>query len=311
MANTFTTTAVINHTTVAGFNAWVTEVIGALFTSLTLTQTADTGQTTNGGSSVPATNTAGGYVIGRFNDTLQSTAPIFFKLEFGTGASSATTPQMWITVGQGSNGSGTITGTTMTRCVVLNGTAPASTTTSYVSRYCYNATAGIFWFGFKYGEGATNATLGGLVLMRDSTSAGASAGNAAILITNSISTTAITAGTGSVQIYSYTTATLVTLPTATTWAQWYFALTTTVVSSQVQVSPCVFLNPILFVSAVMAMGLITEEPLGNTTSVAIVGGTSITIISAGNPFGSNSSTSAIGGVTTVPSSGLSLNLLWQ
>jgi hypothetical protein len=311
MANTFTTSAVLNHTTVAGFNAWVTEVIGAMFTNLTLTQTADTGQTTNGGSSVPAVNTAGGYVIGRFNDTLQSTAPIFFKLEFGTG-SVITQPQMWLTVGQGSNGSGTLTGTLTTRCAVLTGSAPSSTTTSFVSRYCYNATAGIFWFGFKYAsQGVSNCTIGGLVITRDSTNTGASAGNAAISITNSNTSTSVASSSGEAQIYSYSTSSLVTLGNSIPWSQWYFGLNSTNVGTQVQVSPCVFPAPILFVSANMAIGLIAEEPLGNTASVALVGSTPVTLISAGVPFGSNNNVATLAGVTAAPAGGLTLDILWQ
>ena len=62
-----------------------------------LTQTSDSGQT-NADSSL-------GYQIWRFNDTLQSTAPIYFKLWYQTASN-----VMQVIVGTGSDGAGNITG---------------------------------------------------------------------------------------------------------------------------------------------------------------------------------------------------------
>ena len=78
-------------------------------------KTADTGQQAS--ASWPAgsgTNTSGGYQIWRMADTLQGTYPVFIKFELGSG-SVAGVPAMWITIGTGSNGSGTITGTVLAR----------------------------------------------------------------------------------------------------------------------------------------------------------------------------------------------------
>jgi hypothetical protein len=105
---TAVTSGVIGNDTLAHFQAWVGEVITALFTTLGVTQTSDTGQTTAGTIALPVSaNQSMGYVIGRFNDTLQATKPIFFKLEFGSGGSAAQ-PCMWITLGTGSNGTGSL-----------------------------------------------------------------------------------------------------------------------------------------------------------------------------------------------------------
>lgn len=153
---TATTVAAIDHTSDAAFRVWVSEVITNIVTTCGLTQTSDTGQintstVVRGGSA----NTAAGYVIVRFNDTLQSTSPIFIKLEFGNGATPATDPAMWITVGTGSNGSGTLTGTTSGRCPVGQNLTPTSKINPFVSRYCYasGASQGIFWMLFKQGAG--------------------------------------------------------------------------------------------------------------------------------------------------------------
>lgn len=81
-----------------------------LATNAGLVQTGDTGQTS--GASFPAgsgTNTSAGYQIWRFADSLQATKPVYFKIEWGTGASSNSLG-LWVTIGTGSNGTGTITG---------------------------------------------------------------------------------------------------------------------------------------------------------------------------------------------------------
>jgi hypothetical protein len=54
-----------------------------------------------------AVNTSSGYKVYRMADTLQATAPIFVKFEFGSGAA-ATTPSMWVTVGTTHDGLGNL-----------------------------------------------------------------------------------------------------------------------------------------------------------------------------------------------------------
>lgn len=143
------TTTVLDHTGNAGFQAWATE----LFTQITasgLVQTADTGQlATPVVAARPGTSTSAGYWIFRLNDALNGSRPILLKIEVGTGGS-ATGPQIWVTVGSGSNGSGTINGTSyLARTAVGSGTAPSSTAVNYPSYVC--TTAGFFGFSFKAG----------------------------------------------------------------------------------------------------------------------------------------------------------------
>jgi len=102
------------HDTLANFNDWAYEFTTALST-IGLTQTADTGQVAFG-SPVPAITLpgigspqGGGYQVWRFNDTLQSTYPIFMRFDFGTHDTYSACPGIYITVGTGSDGSGTIT----------------------------------------------------------------------------------------------------------------------------------------------------------------------------------------------------------
>jgi len=118
------------------FRQWGKMVSDAL-ASLGLVKTADTGQINWASVARPtSTSQSMGYEIWRFNDALQSTSPIFFKLEYGGSPSSASAPAMWVTPGQGSNGSGTITvnaGSTYRRIIQTDTPVVATTYTSYFS----------------------------------------------------------------------------------------------------------------------------------------------------------------------------------
>lgn len=282
MANTFSVTSVLDHTTDAAYHAWVAEVISALVTSIGLTQTADTGQTTNGGTTRPGVNTAGGYIILRFNDTAQSTSPVFIKLEFGTGGTT-TSPQMWITVGQGSNGSGTLTGTLIPRSQVGQGSPATSNVTSYVSRYVWNPTYGFLTMVFKtLGGGTSSVASAGFTLMRSTSNTGAVTTDAVALITNFSGSSSSACP---MQIYSYLTAALVSLPSTQNWGFWPFSLTTTTVGGQIQLAPIYMAYPTLNFHTCIALGLVGETPVGNTTSLAMIGSTALTFLSVGSPYG--------------------------
>lgn len=87
---------------------WVQKCHDALAT-IGLVQTADTGQAVISTLTNPSSNSGtAGYEVWRFDDDLQATHPIVFKIEYGRG-STANSPAMWITVGKGSDGAGNIT----------------------------------------------------------------------------------------------------------------------------------------------------------------------------------------------------------
>lgn len=104
------TTLSLNSTTNtnAGFRAWGSG-ISAAFATVGLVKTTDTGQIDWATVAAPPTaSTSQGYEVWRFNDTLQATKPIYLKVEYGTGATTAS-PEMWATVGTGTDGAGTLT----------------------------------------------------------------------------------------------------------------------------------------------------------------------------------------------------------
>lgn len=98
-----------------------------------MVKTADTGQTLP--ASLPAfgtTNAFAGYEIFRFNDALQSTAPVYVKIEYGCGPI-ANGFGVGITVGSSTDGAGNITGVKSTRLICGCLAATATPYTSFIS----------------------------------------------------------------------------------------------------------------------------------------------------------------------------------
>lgn len=94
----------------ANFRLWGNGLSAAI-QAVGLVRTSDAGQINWSTVTRPtAANTMQGYEIFRFNDSLQGTAPIFIKLEYGSGAYGGPFPAYKTTVGKGTDGAGNITG---------------------------------------------------------------------------------------------------------------------------------------------------------------------------------------------------------
>jgi hypothetical protein len=131
----------------ADFRTFV-QATAAKLTACGLVQTADTGQIDPTAVLKPtAVNTAAGYQIWRFDDALQATRPIFVKLEYGVGAA-VDRPSLWLTVGSGSNGSGTLTGVTSARTQLAwaNSAASGALAPAYASGAAGAGGNGRAWF---------------------------------------------------------------------------------------------------------------------------------------------------------------------
>jgi hypothetical protein len=97
------------NSTDAHFRAWVTFIHESMVAGGWV-NTSDTGQLDIPTASKPvSSNEQVGYKIYRMSDALQATKPIYVKFAFGS--NSANIPAVWQTIGSGSNGSGSITGT--------------------------------------------------------------------------------------------------------------------------------------------------------------------------------------------------------
>jgi hypothetical protein len=124
----------IGYSTTAQLRAWVLELHNALIAA-GMVQHTDTGQVDPTTMTLAAVNVSSGYKIYRFNDSLQATAPIYIKLEFGL-VGNATTPGCWLTVGTGTNGSGTINGLSITRVAIVLQVQILSETRPFLTNIC-------------------------------------------------------------------------------------------------------------------------------------------------------------------------------
>lgn len=113
------------NTSAADFRQWGLALYNAIVAA-GLAATSDTGQINFTSVAAPgAGSTFMGYTIHAFTDSVGN--PISIKLEYGSGAT-APVPALRLTVGNGSNGSGTITGNTYTVTIIAT---TNSTTVSY------------------------------------------------------------------------------------------------------------------------------------------------------------------------------------
>ncbi len=315
---TASTNTVFSQTSNATFQAWITELVTMMFTTLGLTQTADTGQIDPATVALPgAANTSAGYVIGRFNDTAQATSPVFFKLEFGTGASTAI-PAMWITLGTGSNGSGTLTGVVTTRVATghQQDAIPSPAVTPYITRACYSATDGVFWLGWKYNAGqggSTNATYAGWHIYRSNDNNGNATTDSVHMITNSNSASGQSPNAFA-QVISYLTSTAYNGTngmTASGWANQPWVTTVTLFGSNATIGPMWQYTPQIGISNWGGLCVLGEFSVGSTVSATLVGSTPHTYINAGSPFGGTSLTDKSYTSTGGASTNINVVLPWE
>lgn len=170
----------------ANFRTWGS-YIAARLAAVGLVQTGDTGQINWTTVLAPgAISTFMGYEIWRFNDSLQATAPVFIKIEYGSSTGVAANPGVRIQFGSGSNGTGGLTGNLSTTYLCSASAVAGACTvvgSGSTNRFCINygfTTAGGYgmFFGFERskdaaGNDTTEAVLG---VMNNTTVSGASTG---------------------------------------------------------------------------------------------------------------------------------------
>ncbi|MEN5208035.1 hypothetical protein ABE493_07915 [Stenotrophomonas terrae] len=130
----------------ANFRAFVSEV-ESLLAACGLVRTTDTGQINSATVALPSVATFAGYSVWRFNDPLQSAAPVFLKFQFGVGASTnryATTLQ----IGKETDGAGNLVAATSTAVI----SSVPGTASSTASTTCY-ATHSAGFFAISFGLG--------------------------------------------------------------------------------------------------------------------------------------------------------------
>lgn len=109
MASFSTSPANYTNSSDANFRTWGSYLSGRK-AAVGLVQTADTGQVNWTTATAPIiANSYLNYEIWRFADSLQATAPVFIKVEYGSNTST-NNPGVRVQFGSGSNGAGTLTG---------------------------------------------------------------------------------------------------------------------------------------------------------------------------------------------------------
>lgn len=170
MTNFSSYTVFNDHTSDANFRIWG-KAISDNMTAVGLTQTSDTGQI-NWATVVRAgTNSNAGYEIRAFSDTLQSTRPVYIRIDFGTG-SSTSSPRLQWSVGTGTNGAGTLTGVILATVTDTMFATGAGSTTNYTSlMYCDGSS--FAWFhNIDYTGAPTSTTPGWFMIERSRDSSG-------------------------------------------------------------------------------------------------------------------------------------------
>jgi len=108
--NTYAYYAAPSNNSDALFRAWGKALSDAM-AYVGLIKTNDSGQIDWNTVATPAAvNTLQGYEIWRFNDALQSSNPVYFRIDYGSQSGNKLYPRIDLQVGHGSNGSGTLTG---------------------------------------------------------------------------------------------------------------------------------------------------------------------------------------------------------
>lgn len=143
------------------WRTWAPALHAAL-TGAGLVQTADTGQMNPASAGLPISNTDAGYLIYRFNDSLQGTNPVFLRVMPGHGTNGYT--RLRITVGQGSNGAGTITGQTATITCGSQANGAASSSSS-VNDYACHTEGAACYFG-RVGQADAKTFMHGFSISR-------------------------------------------------------------------------------------------------------------------------------------------------
>lgn len=114
------------------FRAWGSAVSTAL--GQMLTRVTQTGEINWATVNAPTSgSTFQGFEVYRLNDSLQSTAPLFFKFEYGC-SSTTTVPVIRLTIGKSTDGSGNIGGVLQSAINVLSSSSSATTSSNcYIS----------------------------------------------------------------------------------------------------------------------------------------------------------------------------------
>ena len=289
----FNTSWAVN--TNAGFQAWGSELATAI-QAVGFTKTSDTGQINWSTVATPtANNTVAGYEIYQFTDSLQSTSPIFFKVEYGSGpnhvAAASGYPMVWITVGKATDGAGNLMGVTTTRATTMGMSSASggitSPSTTYPSYVCGDGS----YLGVMTKVGGLTQYYGAgdhgphFMLGRPTNSSGAYVAGGVVVLTPNFTPVGVNvAATWTIQTLNTAPATAVAYSNnAGQFALVPFAMTSSLISAgNFQCFPCYAMVPQVYALNWLAYGLNSETAQFSTVTMAIDGTTAQTYMMTGN-----------------------------
>lgn len=165
-------TVVPRNNTDAEFRAWGS-ALAAQFAAMGWVQTADTGQINWTTVLKPAAvNTFMGYEIWRMNDSLQATAPVFMRVDYGS-SSNVLSAALNVTVGTGTNGAGVIDPGNYPlfapkangNSAVLQNCYISGNTNRLALAFSQSNTGSAFWFSIERSKDAAGQDTGDSLLM--------------------------------------------------------------------------------------------------------------------------------------------------
>lgn len=157
------------------FRAWGSAVSTALGQMLTrVTQTGEINWATV--NAPVAGNTFQGFEVYRLNDSLQATAPLFFRFDYGSAPSSAQLPAIKLTIGKSVDGSGSVSNVLQSAISVLSGNGSA-----VVLSNCYVSNGDGSGFVFSLQPDVPNTTGGFCCVERSRNSQGQPTADALML----------------------------------------------------------------------------------------------------------------------------------
>ena len=274
----------MSHADDAGYRAWGGEISSYLST-VGFVQTADTGQVNWTTATRPAVNISTDYEIWRFNDSLQGTAPIFFKLRYGTGSNLAYPVMVLDAVGTGSNGSGTITGQTTSAAQWICYTTDSVNAGSFNCYACH--TDGVGWLLFRQGETPDRFFF---AIARTSDNTGAFTGHGCVVLYHSAGSSAATrCGSQSIR-FAATSETFQFAGQGTADSNNFFILpgseTDTSVGGDTQATVCIGVFPEFKPCGGLGVAMLSELAVGSTAAISFFGGSATsTYIQLGTGFG--------------------------
>lgn len=267
----------IRHDSDAAFREWGSEFSTNL-AACGLVQTADSGQINWATVTRAGVNSNAGYEIWRFNDAMQSTAPIYLRFDYGTGGATAS-PRIQVTVGTGSNGSGTITGTALSIArPFVNSNIPQTSDTVRNSYMCH--TDGMFGVLWKAGTGGANE--GMFLLARTVDASGVADATGALAIwANSNTFTASQAFRYEAAAAAYTANTNIARAQICVWPQ---TPSGSNVGADIQAALAWTITPRVQPLVGFCGVLDSEMPLGTAFTATLIGSTPRTYLALGSGY---------------------------